>query len=503
MDPQVFIQHYLDGELSHAQFAELSAWLEASEANREAFVRAATLDTDIHRRLAHADLHAFLEDVDIHAIQDAMQCPQADQDQVLLSITQGQPAQAAEPVTLNKAFAVLSKTGGQIAGRFVRQHASAFAKAAVLTIVGIVSVVVVLNQKPRQDALTVVPPPPVTQTTAAYVRELNRVKWAGPAFAPGESLAQGSYELEEGSVLIEMASGAQALIQGPTHFTLTGSNQLALHAGSLDAQVPPRAIGFTVDTPEARIVDIGTEFNIAIDDQDDDTQISVHVGQVLAAINSSTTSVRSTTSLSAGQAMRISADAQMHPIDYVPGGFAEALLKTRYQMQITGGPAFFRPICPDDLRQGNSALDRLQVYLEQAGVALQQEVAVDLQGTDRWPSKQPRVIHAGKHVDVYLLHMDKTGFDTEDLLHRLDFGRPILGVIVRHQNLELSDALADPAGKRRFDSQPDSEGQLLRGIESADIARLLPGGTALEVLFSVKHKTDQIRVLVEALPLEQ
>jgi hypothetical protein len=59
--------------------------------------------------------------------------------------------------------------------------------------------------------------------------------------------------------------GPRILIEGPARFTLPEVNRLVLHSGRIYVKVPPQATGFIVDTPNARIVDLGTEFGIEVD----------------------------------------------------------------------------------------------------------------------------------------------------------------------------------------------------------------------------------------------
>ena len=61
---------------------------------------------------------------------------------------------------------------------------------------------------------------------------------------------------------IQFRSGANILLEGPATLTISGGNQARLNQGKLVARVPPTASGFQVQTPEARVVDLGTEFAV-------------------------------------------------------------------------------------------------------------------------------------------------------------------------------------------------------------------------------------------------
>ena len=54
------------------------------------------------------------------------------------------------------------------------------------------------------------------------------------------------------------------LVEGPASWTVDGDNRAMLTAGKLVANVPPVALGFTLETSTATIVDFGTEFGVPI-----------------------------------------------------------------------------------------------------------------------------------------------------------------------------------------------------------------------------------------------
>jgi hypothetical protein len=69
------------------------------------------------------------------------------------------------------------------------------------------------------------------------------------------------------------------LLQGPTTINLLATNRAQLHAGRLIAHIPPRAVGFTVDTPSITLVDRGTEFGVTVDPAGQ-TDVQVFTGAV-------------------------------------------------------------------------------------------------------------------------------------------------------------------------------------------------------------------------------
>ncbi len=125
----------------------------------------------------------------------------------------------------------------------------------------------------------------------------------------GAALPAGTSRLTEGVVEIEFDGGARVRIQGPAAFAPRSGHSIELTEGRLLAYVPKAARGFTVDTPTAEVIDLGTEFGVAVDRQAG-TDVHVLRGhvEVKAASKAPGPQAGEVTKLSAGQAVRITAD---------------------------------------------------------------------------------------------------------------------------------------------------------------------------------------------------
>lgn len=95
----------------------------------------------------------------------------------------------------------------------------------------------------------------------AHLAETHEAQWAdsrsGKLFFQGDSA-----ELMRGFVRIEMESGTSVILEGPAKIGFLGRNSFELHSGRLAATVPKEAFGFSVATPAASVVDLGTEFGV-------------------------------------------------------------------------------------------------------------------------------------------------------------------------------------------------------------------------------------------------
>ena len=110
-----------------------------------------------------------------------------------------------------------------------------------------------------------------------------RADWeTSPAPALGQPVADRPLRLRSGMVELRARGGATVVIVGPTEFRARSDMLLDLTDGTLTAVVPTVARGFTVRTPTARTVDLGTEFGVAVG-PDRQTHVEVFRGTVQAS----------------------------------------------------------------------------------------------------------------------------------------------------------------------------------------------------------------------------
>ena len=78
-------------------------------------------------------------------------------------------------------------------------------------------------------------------------------------------LAAGEYQLKQGLVHLQFAGGVMVYVEAPARFEAVSEQRVVLHGGRLSASVPPAGVGFQVGTPEAEVVDYGTEFSVDVE----------------------------------------------------------------------------------------------------------------------------------------------------------------------------------------------------------------------------------------------
>jgi len=77
-------------------------------------------------------------------------------------------------------------------------------------------------------------------------------------------LPVGKYELNRGLLHLRFAGGVTVYLEAPAQFEPLSGQRLLLRSGRLSANVPPEGIGFVVETPEAEVIDFGTEFSVDV-----------------------------------------------------------------------------------------------------------------------------------------------------------------------------------------------------------------------------------------------
>ena len=104
-----------------------------------------------------------------------------------------------------------------------------------------------------------------------------------------DGLGAGTYQLVEGIVQVSFRRGAEVMIMAPAEFELQSDERVLLKSGKLSAKVPEQSRGFTVETPTATLVDLGTEFAADVD-RDGNGEVHVFRGEVIVKPRSLTDS---------------------------------------------------------------------------------------------------------------------------------------------------------------------------------------------------------------------
>ena len=261
-------------------------------------------------------------------------------------------------------------------------------------------------------------------------------------------------------------------------------------------QVPESAKGFTVDTADAEVIDLGTAFGLT-KRIGEETDVCVFEGEVEVAGKL----------IRAGEAVSANQDGVQESV-FETKIFEKVWPVTAGVLQTTGMMRFVSPgpgFVPGKF-EGN---EHITVFLERRRVQIAESLEVDLADPGEYRrirrQKGPR-IPGGTIVKSYLLQLDPVGLldkwdkDKPRVEGQITFDQPIIGLIANGKKLLATDSLL---------GHPDGHyGDLPRGLEppkdaldeaeskGKDVLILAADQRTLILNFAAGSAVDQIRVLV-------
>ncbi|MGB7343162.1 MAG: LamG-like jellyroll fold domain-containing protein [Pirellulaceae bacterium] len=261
------IDRFLDGEVSQDETASVIQWLE-SAANLQRFARRSELHADLRSSLRRRSIQeSAIEACDIQNYCE----PTA------LAAGSGQ-----------QTIPAASAAGSPAKTKLVL---IAFATAATLLIA--------FMMWPEETQ-----PDSSHEQFATVVSEIDALLTNGDSHWDGTGLVAGNYQLKRGLLNLQFDGGVMVYVEAPAEFNVVSGKRLVLQHGRLSASVPPEGIGFTVDTPEAEVVDFGTEFSVDVESGASE----VHVFDGLVRVHPGASNQRDASKsvdLQASQAVRI------------------------------------------------------------------------------------------------------------------------------------------------------------------------------------------------------
>lgn len=97
---------------------------------------------------------------------------------------------------------------------------------------------------------------------------------------PGSTLAPGLLNLKAGVATVRFDSGAEIVLEAPAQLELVTAMRGKLLAGAAVIDVPERAIGFTIETPDGYAVDYGTQFAVRVDQLKKQSDFEIIEGEI-------------------------------------------------------------------------------------------------------------------------------------------------------------------------------------------------------------------------------
>lgn len=451
MNFQAYIQDYLDGELTEQQQAELSDWLEQNEANRETFVRASILDSQIHRQLTQSELNQFLDQVDIHSLQSAMAQSTSSGSGAFAAMIQADPnqntaAQDRNDLSLGQSLGILTHAGTAFASKRLRQHAMTIALAAAIVLALTLALVFRGEDTPapNQQVSDFVQTPDEVEAPApiqavATLTASQNATWAEGALAPGSDLRPGQrLTLTAGFAEITTNHGAVAVLEAPATIELINNdNALHLHAGKLVGICETETSqGFAVSTPRMDVIDLGTRFGVSVE-QTGESLVQVFDGVVVAKPNVIDQSTSIARELGAGESLAV--DHRGQEVKHDPAGtqtFARLAAQIGGVARLTGDVAWSTPeqyIGKDISSWPKEA--KAVVFPEHPGLTLTKALQTSSLSLDA--SELPKPVLPGTVIRTYILLYQPAASTPTWAEGSVTFEGEILGVIF-HDNWNAS-----------------------------------------------------------------
>lgn len=352
-----------------------------------------------------------------------------------------------------------------------------------------------------------VSPTAITDSFLAIVIDQSPdAKWGGEGGPRGLGHAIGRDRtlLERGAATLQLDNGVELKLRGPSELTLLSVDHCVLNRGQVSARVPEGAIGFRLDAPGLNVVDLGTEFSLAVDESGA-PQVHVFKGKVRAALP---TLPASRTELNTGETASFDVAKGVvtrEAIEPSPPQFPR--LDGDDGVPTTSGNVYFLRKSPPSVKTGTFEHDSVLVFREQAEIELPESVRVVRRVTNQFRSSEPSVaeyveLAAGTKVQSYLVHFDRIGDAWTGMTARgrIRFNQPILGFLADPKSLARTDRYC-------CEANTDYEDGAMRSPEMRFFSKVPRGhdevylsedGHALKLTLRAGPFVDQFRVLVAA-----
>lgn len=447
-DMRELIDRYLDHSLTEPQAEVLRDWLNASEQNMRFFADYMLIHTYTHQHLVAADQVTsiqqymqsngsipglLLDETDVPATEQLAELPPLPEKRVKETDRVAADARAEEDEPR-----VVARFGGmRVYRRTVevdaRRRYRRFAAAAVIGFVLLA-------------AWWAVRPEPVATLT-----QQHEMAWGGDTVPPalGDRLTPGRYRLEEGFAKLQFDQGASVLLESPVEFELSATDRMVLLGGKLTADASNSSRPFVVSTPNAHMIDLGTEFGVGVA-RDGAADVAVFEGAVLIS-GSSDPYAQDPEGLAVVDNQQASVDREgvipQRPEPLDPAHHFTRTFSDARDRLTTNGPVLWYRQNPPRLGAGELVdPDHFVVMRERTGLVSDrvfEKLFFPHQKRLKVPEKHaPGRLPEGVRFDSYLIHWDRAGDDPQKgkrLQASITFPRPIVAIVYRTDDMYASD----------------------------------------------------------------
>lgn len=199
----------------------------------------------------------------------------------------GDPTKPIDPLVL------MNASESHVRSKATRRPSALWPLSIVtLAAAAVLSGIVYFGPRPNdnsQRTLNASVTPEPTAAGFALLSGQSAAVWDGEQIVAGNLLPSGQLHLRSGLAHIELFSGVQMVVQGDAVFAIESAMEVQVERGLISANVPEAAHGFKITTQHGNVVDLGTEFALAVDEHQ--SRVEVVSGEV-ELIPSSSNSVR-------------------------------------------------------------------------------------------------------------------------------------------------------------------------------------------------------------------
>lgn len=365
-----------------------------------------------------------------------------------------------------------------------------------------------VHESPQQSSMNSTSGIAQAQSNTVVVSGVRGAAWAdGSIVSEGTVLEPRDYSLAQGLVRLEYASGVEVILQSPIDFRHISDDLIEITSGVASIRVVPGAEGYTVKTPSAQLVDLGTRFGVEV--RQGQTTLQVLSGKVRMEHVGTAAAQRT---FVGGEAARIDLEREAFETEiYRPQLFPTEWDQTQLGVQCDGsGFLLFSP--PDSVTPGSfESNDRVFIFKEQSGLTLRENLPVDIATTgrvDRFKGRSAPPISAGTSIDSYFVHFDPIG-QKNDLLGaeaEFVFEQPILGLIVRKIRLTETDGFLRLPGVTYLSEAAGNNGLEGKGMTKTpdapgvDYLHLSSDRKTLHLHLAASLSIDQLRIITASGP---
>lgn len=440
-DASGLIHAYLDGDISEDALQRLQDWIQADAENAQEFARLCMLHDKLHSELVS-------------------QSPAG--------------LKAEQPVVI--AHKTTAASEAATARRFT-------GIALALSLFLFVGYSIWLSQRPSDR--------PEVSFAA-----ITRVVDVGPdsKLQQGMRLGKQRVVIDSGLVQIAFDDGVEVTLQGPAEYELNQLGSTRLHSGLLSAAVPPGAEGFQVDTPAARVIDLGTRFGIRLG-EDGASEVTVFDGEV----DVTSVDAQEQRLLREGESLRVVRRKKMQDLDFNPRPFEKIW---PFSSGIAGSTGDFELAPPWPRLRKFESDDKIFVRPEGMSITLPGVLGVNISKPGLCRTKEdltPATLPEGKKVRSFMLHY-RPEEHVRGLRFRgsITFDRPVLGLIVLYNELAASKAMLVPSADagREVKGQRELE---LTGRPAGDRVELSADRKTVRLNLAAPGRfADLVRVILDA-----